>query len=81
MILKRQAYDEQHRLTTSWTPNIESASRYFDDDWRADVLELRFPGDKASEKIVLEKGEGVYLCNDAGKTIEVLSRLSKPVRE
>jgi len=81
MILKRQAYDDQHRLVTNWTSNIESASRHFDDDWQADVLEMHFPGDKTSEKIVLEQGEGVYLCNDAGKTIEVLSRLSKPVRE
>jgi len=75
MILKRQSYDAQHRLVTNWSPGVTFASRLYDDDWQSDVIELRYADPPTTERVLLDRGEGVYLCNDEGRTIEVLSRL------
>jgi hypothetical protein len=80
MILKRETYDSKHRLETRWVPEIDSAVRYFDDDWQTDVIEMSFKSNRPAERVILRGDEGVYLCNDEGKTIEVLSRLRDPAR-
>jgi hypothetical protein len=82
MILKRQIYDDKGRITTTWASGITRAERAFDKDWESDVLRVSFGKDSGQQTgvIVLEKGEGVYLCNDEGKTIEVLSRPQPPTR-
>ena len=82
MILKRMYFDEKGRTVTSWTEGIVSASMYYSDDWKSYALSVAYRDEKcpANEPspIVLHEGEGVYLCNDSGKTVEVLSRLQKP---
>lgn len=82
MILKRQTYDDNGRLATTWAPGVTRVERVFDEDWESDVLRVSFGKDSAQPTgvIVLERGEGVYLCSDEGKTIEVLSRLQPPTR-
>ena len=75
MILKRMHYDAKGRLTTRWTPEITGAARFYDEDWKADVVEMTFKGDHPTERVVIHPGEGLYLCNDEGRTVEVLSRL------
>jgi len=82
MILKRQNFDDKGRLVTTWTPGVISASRNYDERWQSDVLWVYFGKESSlpSDMIVLEKDEGVYLCNDEGKTIEVLSRLQPQPR-
>lgn len=76
MILKRQGRDESGRMITHWTPGIESALRCYDENWQTDVIETRFADGHPPERVLLNRGEGVYLCSDEGRTIEVLSRLT-----
>ena len=83
MIVKRQSYDEHARLETRWTPNVTSAEVVWDDEWQSDVLRVHIAAENPNpcdELVVLDRGEGVYLCNDEGKTVEVLSRLRHPDR-
>jgi len=75
MILKQMNYDPNNHIVTRWTPDIAGAARFYDDDWKSDVIEVRLRGDHPAERVVLRPGEGVYLCNDEGRTVEVLSRL------
>lgn len=82
MILKRQEYDMHNRIVTTWTPNVQRVTRYFDDDWQSDVLHVYFDKESAEPGvIVLDRNCGVYLTNDEGKTVEVIRRLQDPVRE
>lgn len=81
MILKWEQYDEKNRLITKWLPNVVSATRQYSDDWQSDVLDVHFAKDEATEPgfIVLDgRNQGVYLCNDDGKTVDVLRRLQHP---
>ena len=80
MILKRVYFDENKHTVTHWTPYVTSAARFYDENWQADVVEMYFKGDHPAERVNLHEGEGVYLCNDEGKTIEVLSRLQETIR-
>ena len=85
MILKRQSYDDKHRLETRWVPNVESAEVVWSDEWESEVLRIHIACENPNpcdelELIVLDRGEGVYLCNDEGKTVEVISRLQHPDR-
>jgi hypothetical protein len=77
MILKRVSYDDNHRLVTRWTPEITGAARLYDENWNDEVIEVYFK-DQPLERVVIHEGDGVYLCNDEGRTIEVLSRLHTP---
>ena len=85
MILKRQEYDEDNRLVTTWTAGIAAAERSWSDDWQSDVLLVRFEKDSPAHElgpIVLDgRNQGVYLCNDDGKTIDLIRRLRPVVRE
>ena len=75
MILKRMGYDDTGRTVTYWTPNVESAVRLWDEAWQCYVIETHFKGGPIQgERVLLDGKEGVYLCNDEGKTIEVLCR-------
>lgn len=76
MILKRQGRDTDGKIVTHWTAGIESALRCYDENWQQDVIETRFADGHAPERVLLGRGEGVYLCSDEGRTIEVLSRLA-----
>lgn len=82
MILKRQDLDEQKRIVTSWLPNVRYATLEWNEDFQGDVLYV-YIGKELSEPtpIVLHDNCGVYLCNDEGKTIEVLRRLQPITRE
>jgi len=82
MILKRQEYDEQNRITTSWLPGVRYATLEWSDEFENDVLKV-YVGKELTEPtpIVLRDNCGVYLCNDDGKTVEVLRRLRPVVRE
>lgn len=83
MIVKRQEYDENYRLVTTWAPNVVAARVEFDDRWKSDVLHVYYGKDATltDEVIVLDRNCGMYLCNDEGKTIEVIRRLQHPTRE
>lgn len=79
MIAKIESYDAQRRLVTRWTPGVTSAKRYFDDDFQAEAVELKFAGDASSEILTITGKDGIYLCNDDGKTIDIISRLKHTV--
>ena len=82
MLLKRQEYDDKGRTVTSWAPNIRYAELHWDDDFEAQVLKVYHGKEQAEPScIVLHDNCGVYLCNDDGKTIEVLRRLRAPGHE
>ena len=84
MILKHMYYDPKEEIphvVTEWTEGVVSASMAFDENWQAPVLSLRFKGEKDVINLIVKEGDGLFLCNDEGKTIEVLSRLHTPVRE
>ena len=81
MLLKRQSYDNDHRMVTVWAANVSSAIRRYDEHWQADVIDLRFGDGHPNESVLLNRGEGVYLCSDSGRTIEVLSRLKTNDKE
>ena len=78
MILKQMHYDDKNKIVTYWTEGIASASMTYDEHWQANVLTMRFKGEKDPENLVIHDGDGVYLCNDEGRTVEVLSRLHTP---
>jgi len=82
MIVKRQEYDGSNRIVTSWTPNVRYAEAHWDDEWECEVLKV-YHGKEQTEpsNILLRSNCGVYLCNDEGKTIEVLRRLQPITRE
>ena len=81
MILKTQNYDEQRRIVTSWLPNVRYAVKEWSEEFETDVLKVFIGKDQTEPNhIVLHDNCGVYLCNDEGKTIEVLSRLRDPAR-
>jgi len=79
MILKREAWDDRGRRVTRWAEGIATAERHFDEQYECDVLFVTFT-DKTTppETILLENGEGAYLCNNEGRTISVLGRLCEP---
>lgn len=79
MILKQQEYDGFNHIVTSWTPNISYAELVWDDSFKSDVLRV-FKAKEQTEPscIILDRNCGVYLCNDEGKTIEVLHRIQVP---
>ena len=82
MIVKRQEYDGANRIVTSWTPNVRYAEMHWDDDWKSDILKVYYGKEQAEPSCIpLDRNCGVYLCNDEGKTIEVLRRLQPPTRE
>ena len=82
MILKRVSYDESGRPIADWTEGVSSAVLRYSDDYGTNVLVVTFKDAKRREiepgLIVLREGDGAYLLNDEGKTIEVLSRLHRP---
>ena len=79
MILKIEAYDDQHRVETLWTPGINTVRRYHDDNLQSDALRLTFTDGTPPETHLISGKDGMYLCNDEGKTLEVISRLSRSV--
>lgn len=80
MILKRMTVDDKNRIVTHWAPDVESATRLYDEEWQCEAVELHFRDGHPKERVLLHDGEGVYLCNDEGRTVEVLSRLRDPAR-
>ena len=82
MILKREYFDDRNRLVTTWTPNVISVTRYFNDDWQSEALQVYFGKDNTDPGVIpLDGNCGVYLTNDEGKTVEVIRRLQNPERE
>lgn len=84
MILKHMYYDPEAKsdhVITHWVEGVTGASLAYDENWQAPVLSLRFKGEKDPESVIVREGEGLYLCNDEGKTVEVISRLHTPVHE
>ena len=85
MILKHMYYDPEEKevphVVTDWTEGVVGARMSFDENWQAPILSLRFKGEKEPINFIVREGDGMFLCNDEGKTIEVLSRLHTPVRE
>lgn len=79
MILKIETFDDQHRIETLWTPEIKTARRYHDDDMQSDALKLTFADGTPPETHLISGKDGMYLCNDEGKTLEVISRLMRVV--
>lgn len=84
MILKHMFYDQELYKNpappiTEWTEGVVSAVLAYDEGWMANVLSLRFKGEKDTINLVVKEGDGLYLCNDEGKTVEVISRLHTPV--
>ena len=78
MILKIEAYDSQYRIETNWIPDIGSVRRFYSDELQSDALRIRFTSDSIPPEIHRITGaDGIYLCNDEGKTVEVISRLKK----
>ena len=83
MILKRMYYDPAENIphphvVTDWTEGVIGASLAYDENWQSSVLTLRFKGEKEPVNLVVHEGEGLYLCNDEGRTVEVISRLHTP---
>ena len=80
MILKHMFYtpEDPIHVQTEWTEGVTGANLFYDENWQAPVLSLRFKGEKDAINLIVKDGEGLYLCNDEGKTIEVLSRLHTP---
>lgn len=78
MILKIESIGNKGRLETVWIPNISAARKRYDDPLQAEVIELTH-SDGTVEVIRIVDGDGMYLCNDTGGTIEVLSRRFKTI--
>lgn len=76
MILKTEAMDAQNRVVRRWVQGVTKAEQYFDDTLQTECVRLSF-SDGVSERVPLRGGDGVYLCNDNGDTLEVLSRLNR----
>ena len=79
MILKIESHDSQHRLETKWVPGITGANRCFDDNLGKEMLSVTFANGTVENRPI-NPGEGMYLCNDDGKTLEVLSRLNRTIK-
>ena len=82
MILKQMYLDDgtPARVRTRWTAGVIGAELGYDEDWQGMVLTVRFKGDKEPLRLLVRDGDGLFLCGDEGKTIEVLSRLHVPVQ-
>ena len=84
MILKHMCYDPEaatNHVVTEWTEGVIGATLAYDENWQAPVLSLKFKGEKDVINLIVKEGDGLYLCNDEGKTVEVISRLHTPVKE
>lgn len=70
MILKTLIHDRGTSDCWNFYDNIESASTYYDENSHSSCVAIRYKG--ASSAVVISITETAYLCNDQGKTIEVL---------
>lgn len=79
MILKIESIGEGNRLETVWIPGIAQVRRRYDTDWQSEAVVLTFADGSPDETRPIRDGEGMYLCNDTGGTIEVLSRRNRTI--